>query len=94
MSHLFIIIGTFALFVPALMSPGPDFIAVVRSSMTRGTKAGLLTTLGVSIGLGVRRQGFWNQLLPKLRDRFAHLVGLIMRRVVCDASVAFRASFV
>ena len=42
----------------------------------------------------VRRQGFWNQLLPKLRDRFAHLVGLIMRRVVCDASVAFRASFV
>ena len=52
MSHLFIIIGTFALFVPALMSPGPDFIAVVRSSMTRGTKAGLLTTLGVSIGLG------------------------------------------
>ncbi len=42
----------------------------------------------------VRRQGFWHQWLRKLRESIAHLVGLIMRRVVCDASVAFRASFV
>jgi len=34
------------------MLPGPDFIAVVRSSMTRGASAGLWTTLGVSLGLG------------------------------------------
>src|SRR3546814_20048399 len=33
------------------MLPGPDFVAVVRSSMTHGTRAGLLTTLGVSLGL-------------------------------------------
>ena len=42
----------------------------------------------------VRRQGFWNQELLKLRESSAHLVGFIMRRVVCDASVALRASFV
>ena len=42
----------------------------------------------------VRRQGFWNQRRLKLRESLAHLVGLIMRRVVCDASVAFRVSFV
>ena len=42
----------------------------------------------------VRRQGFWHQWQLKLRESLAHLVGLIMRRVVCDASVAFRASFV
>jgi len=42
----------------------------------------------------VRRQGFWDQGRPKLRERLAHLVGLIMQRVACDASVAFRASFV
>ena len=42
----------------------------------------------------VRRQSFWNQEQLKLRESLAHLVGLIMRRVVCDASVAFRASFV
>lgn len=33
------------------MLPGPDFIAVVRSAMSHGTRAGLLTTLGVSAGL-------------------------------------------
>ena len=42
----------------------------------------------------VRRQGFWNRWQLKLRESLAHLVGLIMRRAVCDASVAFRAFFV
>ncbi len=52
MEPLVVLIGVFAIFIPALILPGPDFVAVVRSSMTRGTTAGLLTTLGVSIGLG------------------------------------------
>ena len=47
-----VLISVFAIFIPALMLPGPDFVAVVRSSMMRGTRAGLLTTLGVSLGLG------------------------------------------
>ncbi len=51
MSQLLILASVFAIFIPALILPGPDFIAVVRSSMTRGTTAGLLTTLGVSTGL-------------------------------------------
>jgi len=42
----------------------------------------------------VRRQGFWVQWQLKLRESLAHLVVLIMRRVVCDASGAFRVSFV
>lgn len=42
----------------------------------------------------VRRQSFWNQELPKLRESLAHLVGLIMRRAGGDASVALRVSFV
>ncbi|AKI01272.1 putative threonine efflux protein [Hoeflea sp. IMCC20628] len=45
-------VSVFAIFIPALMLPGPDFIGVVRSSMARGTRAGLMTTLGVTIGLG------------------------------------------
>ena len=44
--------------------------------------------------LAVRRQGFWNQRRPNLRESLAHLVGLIMRRAGGDASVAFRVSFV
>jgi threonine/homoserine/homoserine lactone efflux protein len=52
MNLTLVLAGVFAVFIPALMLPGPDFVAVVRSSMTRGTTAGLLTTIGVSSGLG------------------------------------------
>src|ERR687887_602325 len=47
------LVAVFAVFLPALILPGPDFVGVVRSSLTRGTTAGLLTTLGVTIGLGM-----------------------------------------
>ncbi len=53
MGEILVLVSVFAIFIPALMLPGPDFVAVVRSSMTKGTAAGLLTTLGVSIGLGL-----------------------------------------
>ena len=46
------LLPVFGIFIPALILPGPDFIGVVRSSMTRGTAGGLRTTIGVSIGLG------------------------------------------
>jgi threonine/homoserine/homoserine lactone efflux protein len=49
---LSVLVPVFAVFIPALILPGPDFVGVVRSSLTRGTTAGLLTTLGVTIGLG------------------------------------------
>lgn len=52
MEALSVLVPVFAVFIPALILPGPDFVGVVRSSMTRGTTAGLLTTLGVTIGLG------------------------------------------
>jgi threonine/homoserine/homoserine lactone efflux protein len=51
MQAMGVLIPVFAVFIPALLLPGPDFVAVVRSSMTRGTTAGLLTTIGVSTGL-------------------------------------------
>jgi threonine efflux protein len=51
MEHVFVLVGVFAIFIPALILPGPDFVAVVRSSMTHGTRAGLLTSVGVSMGL-------------------------------------------
>ena len=51
MDPLITLITVFAIFIPALILPGPDFVAVVRSSMARGTLAGLMTTLGVSTGL-------------------------------------------
>lgn len=53
MQWALVFVSVFAIFIPALMLPGPDFIAVVRSSMARGTRAGLLTTLGVTLGLGL-----------------------------------------
>ncbi len=53
MEWTIVLVGVFAIFIPALMLPGPDFVAVVRSSMSRGTLAGLLTTVGVTVGLGL-----------------------------------------
>lgn len=53
MELMFVLASVFAVFIPALLLPGPDFVAVVRSSMTRGAAAGLLTTCGVSLGLGL-----------------------------------------
>ncbi|MBU0723830.1 MAG: LysE family transporter [Alphaproteobacteria bacterium] len=52
MNTTLILASVFGIFIPALMLPGPDFIAVVRASMTRGAAAGLMTTIGVTLGLG------------------------------------------
>jgi threonine efflux protein len=52
MSTFGVLIPVFGIFIPALILPGPDFVGVVRSSMTRGTRAGLLTAVGVTLGLG------------------------------------------
>ncbi len=51
MQSLFPILGIFAVFSPALMLPGPDFVAVVRNTVARGTRVGVLTAVGVSIGI-------------------------------------------
>jgi len=51
MQNILPILGVFAVFSPALMLPGPDFVAVVRNTIARGKRAGLLTALGVSIGI-------------------------------------------
>ncbi len=53
MQWLGVLVAVFGVFIPALILPGPDFVGVVRSSMTRGTTAGLLTAVGVSTGLGM-----------------------------------------
>lgn len=53
MEALGVLVPVFAVFIPALILPGPDFVGVVRSAMTRGTVGGLLTTAGVTIGLGM-----------------------------------------
>jgi threonine efflux protein len=51
MEPIVVLLSIFGIFLPALMLPGPDFVAVVRSSIKGGTRAGLMTTLGVSFGL-------------------------------------------
>jgi len=53
MNHALLIAGVFAIFIPALLLPGPDFVAVVRSSVMSGPARGLMTALGVSIGLSL-----------------------------------------
>lgn len=51
MQTLLPILGIFAVFSPALMLPGPDFVAVVRNTIAHGKRAGILTAVGVSMGI-------------------------------------------
>jgi threonine/homoserine/homoserine lactone efflux protein len=53
MSATLVLVSVFAVFLPALILPGPDFVAVVRTALTRGTAAGILTSLGVATGLAL-----------------------------------------
>ena len=45
------LLGVFAVFSPALMLPGPDFVAVVRNTIARGRWAGIMTAFGVALGI-------------------------------------------
>jgi threonine/homoserine/homoserine lactone efflux protein len=45
------VLALFGVFSPALMLPGPDFVAVVRNTIAKGKGAGILTALGVSLGI-------------------------------------------
>tara|TARA_B100002051_G_scaffold112311_1_gene106903 strand:+ start:959 stop:1585 length:627 start_codon:yes stop_codon:yes gene_type:complete len=45
----FISIATIHLF--AVMSPGPDFIIIVRQSISRGRRSALMASLGIGIGI-------------------------------------------
>ncbi|MFC3225854.1 LysE family transporter [Marinibaculum pumilum] len=46
------LLAVFAIYIPALLLPGPDFLAVSRAALTRGTAHGMLTAAGVALGLG------------------------------------------
>ena len=37
----------------AVASPGPDFVLVTQQTLTQGRRVGLLTCLGIALGLGV-----------------------------------------
>ncbi len=37
----------------AVMSPGPDFVVVSNTSLTRGRKMGIISAIGVALGIGV-----------------------------------------
>lgn len=53
MDPLATIATVMAVFVPALLLPGPDFVGVVRATAAGGRRAGLLAASGVAIGLGL-----------------------------------------
>ena len=53
MSPILTLVTILAIYIPALILPGPNFVAVVNSSVRHGARAGLLTTLGTAIGLAM-----------------------------------------
>lgn len=53
MSGLATVAAIMAVYVPALLLPGPDFVGVVRATVAGGRRAGLLAAAGVAIGLAL-----------------------------------------
>ncbi|MCP4394713.1 MAG: LysE family transporter [Alphaproteobacteria bacterium] len=49
MTHEFITLTI--VFFLALVSPGPDFIVIVKQSLSQNSKAGIATSLGIGVGL-------------------------------------------
>ena len=47
----FLIVGTVTLL--AAMSPGPDFIVVMRNSLTYSLRTGVFTAVGIALGLAI-----------------------------------------
>lgn len=47
---LFTLLSAYAVFLVAVMSPGPDFAITVQSSVRYGRRAGVLTALGITCG--------------------------------------------
>lgn len=44
------LITVFAIFIPALVLPGPDFVAIARASVAHGARTGVQTAVGVTAG--------------------------------------------
>lgn len=53
METILLILGVLGIHFLALISPGPDFIMVVKNAVTSSRKAGIYTSLGLGIGAGV-----------------------------------------
>ncbi len=47
------LIAVLAIYLPALMLPGPDFVAVVRATLVHGAARGIRTAVGVALGLSI-----------------------------------------
>jgi RhtB (resistance to homoserine/threonine) family protein len=47
------LLPVYALFVLAIVSPGPDFLMVTRQSLTHGRIAGIYCSLGIAAGISV-----------------------------------------
>lgn len=47
------LLPVYALFVLAIVSPGPDFLMVTRQSLTHGRIAGIYCSLGIAVGIAV-----------------------------------------
>lgn len=47
------LLAVLAIYLPALMLPGPDFVAVVRTTLVHGAAQGIRAALGVALGLSM-----------------------------------------
>ncbi|MDD5769779.1 MAG: LysE family translocator [Candidatus Gracilibacteria bacterium] len=48
-----LVITILSAYILGLVSPGPDFIMVVKNSLSFGRKSGIITAMGIGLGVGI-----------------------------------------
>lgn len=53
MDYLLPCLSVFGLMLIGLISPGPDFLCVLRNALAHGRRIGIITAIGIAMGVGV-----------------------------------------
>lgn len=80
-----LLFGTLAVLFLAVISPGPDFIMVLRNSLTYGRKAGIFSALGVASGCLIS----FTLVMAGLKVLFAYKIFKLILSLVCGAYLIY-----
>lgn len=80
-----LLFGTLVILFLAVMSPGPDFVMVLKNSLTYGRKAGVFSALGVATGCLVS----FTLVMAGLKVLFAYKIFKAALSLICGAYLIY-----
>ena len=80
-----LLFGTLAILFLAVMSPGPDFLMVLKNSLTYGRKAGIISALGIATGCLIS----FTLVMAGLKVLFAYKIFKLILSLACGAYLVY-----